>query len=616
MDLRQSTAATIKVGPFVDAADGATPETGLTIDQADIRLSKNGGDYASKNDSNSAVHDEFGWYSVSLDTYDTDTLGRLRLYVYNSDALLVSIEYNVLSQSVYDALYGTDILQANLTQINGSTDPVDNFEDMYDGTGYEDPTAPAARSQVDNISSGSATISKTAASAVVTTGIETGDYTNATTRDGVYHQISDDGDIIDLYYEAELGANGYPTNVDLYGRVNGVNDDLGIYAYNWSESAWDQIGTLEGKSGTTDDDNSFSMTVSHVGTGDDLGKVRFRIYGEDLSSANLYIDQLLFGYTIVYQSVGYALGSIWIDTVNGSSGTEEFVNGTADNPVASLADAITLSESLGINRFRIAIGSSITLTQDFPGYAFDGENWALALGGVDISSCAFRGAFISGICTASTIPIFETCSFGDVSAPFMEAITCAFSGTVTVTEPGAWYLFRCSSAVAGTDTPVFDLGESVEGSQLNFRNWSGGIEFQNVSQSGTDLLSVEGRGQIVLDSSCSGGTLAIRGAFDLTDNSETVTISDDARYDTTQINDQVIDVISVDTFDEPEQGAPSPTATIVNKLGLLYKSLINKKTNDGSTEELYNSDGATVDHQATVSDDGTTFTKGAMESGE
>jgi len=56
--LKQSTAATIKLGPFIDDTDGKTAETALTIAQADVRLSKNGGDFAQKNSTTSATHDE------------------------------------------------------------------------------------------------------------------------------------------------------------------------------------------------------------------------------------------------------------------------------------------------------------------------------------------------------------------------------------------------------------------------------------------------------------------------------------------------------------------------------------------------------------------------------
>ena len=43
MFLKQSTAYTFRFGPFLDDTDGKTAETGLTISQADIRLSKGGG---------------------------------------------------------------------------------------------------------------------------------------------------------------------------------------------------------------------------------------------------------------------------------------------------------------------------------------------------------------------------------------------------------------------------------------------------------------------------------------------------------------------------------------------------------------------------------------------
>ena len=47
--LKADTAVTLKIGPFLDDSDGKTAETGLTIAQADVRLSKNGGDIAQKN---------------------------------------------------------------------------------------------------------------------------------------------------------------------------------------------------------------------------------------------------------------------------------------------------------------------------------------------------------------------------------------------------------------------------------------------------------------------------------------------------------------------------------------------------------------------------------------
>jgi len=127
--LKQSTAATVKLGPFVDDSDGKTAETGLTISQADIRLSKNGGAFAQTNDATGATHDENGWYGVPLDTTDTNTLGRLQVAVAESGALPVWREFMVVPANTYDSLVsGSDYLDANAAQVEGS-DATDQIRD-------------------------------------------------------------------------------------------------------------------------------------------------------------------------------------------------------------------------------------------------------------------------------------------------------------------------------------------------------------------------------------------------------------------------------------------------------------------------------------------------------
>lgn len=99
--LKQSTAATIIMGPFVDSIDGCTAKTALTLSQSDIRLSKNGGDPAQKHQTSVAVHKENGYYAVYLDATDTDTLGRLRIMVSKATALGIREDITVLSTSAY-----------------------------------------------------------------------------------------------------------------------------------------------------------------------------------------------------------------------------------------------------------------------------------------------------------------------------------------------------------------------------------------------------------------------------------------------------------------------------------------------------------------------------------
>ena len=140
--LKQSTAATIKIGPFVDSTDGVTAETGLTISQADIRLSKNGGAFAQTNNATGATHDENGYYGVPLDTTDTNTLGRLRVAVNESGSLPVWQDFMVVNANVYDSLIGgSDNLQVDTVQIEGS-DATDQINAAADTAlaDYDPPT--------------------------------------------------------------------------------------------------------------------------------------------------------------------------------------------------------------------------------------------------------------------------------------------------------------------------------------------------------------------------------------------------------------------------------------------------------------------------------------------
>ena len=115
--LKQSTAATIKLGPFIDDTDGKTAETALTIAQADIRLSKNGGDFEQTNNTAGATHDENGYYDIPLNATDTGTLGRLRVAVSKSGALPVWQDFLVVTANVYDTLCSTDSLDVNVTAL-------------------------------------------------------------------------------------------------------------------------------------------------------------------------------------------------------------------------------------------------------------------------------------------------------------------------------------------------------------------------------------------------------------------------------------------------------------------------------------------------------------------
>jgi hypothetical protein len=105
--LKQSTASTLLLGPFVDETDGKTAETALTISQADVHLWKEGGTpLAQKNESTACTHRSNGLYTCPIDTTDTNTLGILTVSVHESGALPVRHDHFVVPSAVYDALKG------------------------------------------------------------------------------------------------------------------------------------------------------------------------------------------------------------------------------------------------------------------------------------------------------------------------------------------------------------------------------------------------------------------------------------------------------------------------------------------------------------------------------
>ncbi len=82
-----------------------------------------------------------------------------------------------------------------------------------------------------------------------------------------------------------------------------------------------------------------------------------------------------------------------------------------------------------------------------------------------------------------------------------------------------------------------------------------------------------------------------------------------------QVNTEMVDALSVDTYAEPGQILPPATNSIVSKLSFLYKAWRNEKNNDGAITNLLNDAGGTVDQKQTTSEAGGTVTKGEWASG-
>lgn len=131
--LRQSTARTIHFGPFLDATDGVTLETGLAtaLDHATtgIMIGKNGGTLAVRNQGSASspsvittatTYDARGLYKVSLDAVDTNTLGDV-IIIYTDPLTTTEVweRWTVIPANVYDAfVLGTDKMWVDAVELN------------------------------------------------------------------------------------------------------------------------------------------------------------------------------------------------------------------------------------------------------------------------------------------------------------------------------------------------------------------------------------------------------------------------------------------------------------------------------------------------------------------
>ncbi len=123
--LKQSTSIKIRVGPFMDATDAVTPETGITLagaDQAEV-LKADGAATAAMAGAFVAVTDADGWYDYTVATGDVDTVGEVVFVVQDTSVSLpVFVRGYVVEEAVFDGMYaaaakgpllkGTDSIEA------------------------------------------------------------------------------------------------------------------------------------------------------------------------------------------------------------------------------------------------------------------------------------------------------------------------------------------------------------------------------------------------------------------------------------------------------------------------------------------------------------------------
>lgn len=623
----------IAVGQVVQISDGAVQSTGVTITVRPEGASEASGGGTIE-------------YGADNTVYYTPTQAETN---YTAFAVIAN-KASCFSASVTVVTTATSVAgTVDIGAVSGDATAADNLELQYDGTGLDGDTFPARQSQVSDIAVTGAAINATYDTWTGTTGgVVSGTPDSTIARDGVYYQINDAAGIIDQEVEFDIGSDGVPTGVTFYGYLNGGNDDVQVQAYDWNASQFRTLGTINGNNGSAAFELNFALFTSMVGSGADEGRVIIKFYNATLTNANLYIDQVYCSYAVVNRSVGYSQGAIWVDTLGSNTGAVPFIDGTADNKVNSYANAKAIALAVDLNKYEFSPLNSITIDQSHAADAFFGSNYALDLNN-QAPPTLIQGAEVTGIANGSTSHYIRESRVGTISTPLTanRGIVCELCGIVNVKlkdQAGAALdveFLDCHGNTQGSMFPggTVDFGVTAgTNHEVAFQRWGGPVTLKNMKAG--DTVYFHGNGTAILDSSCTGGSFRVAGMINLVDNSGgAVSILEDGRITKSgiaeeaytyftdasredvfkadvsglatpaDVNAQVLDVFTVDTFAEP-LAVPSATASLVDMIHWNFTVARNKLTQTATTTTLRNdADSATI-ASAQVSDDGTTFTRG------
>lgn len=119
--LKQNAAATLHVGPLVDATDGYTAETAVALAAGEADLYKHGAAAQADVSGRTWAHVAGGVYTLALLAGDTDTLGTLVLVIRDAAHRPFRLEAMVVPANTYDSLVGgTEKLAADVQEIGGN----------------------------------------------------------------------------------------------------------------------------------------------------------------------------------------------------------------------------------------------------------------------------------------------------------------------------------------------------------------------------------------------------------------------------------------------------------------------------------------------------------------
>jgi hypothetical protein len=203
---------------------------------------------------------------------------------------------------------------------------------------------------------------------------------------------------------------------------------------------------------------------------------------------------------------------VYIDSVNGNDSN----GGTSTSKVQTITRARAIADANNVSTFNLS--GTITLDDDYQEFEFIGHgselNNRVNFAGFDVTDSSFVNMRLSGTVTGRFMA--KECQLQSPTGINGVFRNCGLTGTVTVGGGDGAIFAHCYSEVPGDATPTM----SVDGvTDLNIRNYSGGINLTNMHDPTTVSVGLD-PGHLILDATCDGGEVLVRGHGHLTNNAD------------------------------------------------------------------------------------------------
>ncbi len=229
---------------------------------------------------------------------------------------------------------------------------------------------------------------------------------------------------------------------------------------------------------------------------------------------------------IVYTKDPYN-GYIHIDPINGTPGTA-FPNGSKIQPVNNLTDAKALADANNVSAYHVH--GSITLNADHKDWSFYAGtvDAQVDIAGFDVKNSQFFDVVITG--TQLDAIIAKDCTIEDLIDMDGRFEHCQVKGDNAIKSGANVVWVDCYSGIPGLGTPTLDMAAGG-GADISIRRQSGSLNVKNMTSATSDMSFECIPGRIIIDNTCTAGTIVCRGVGTITDSSNGTIVNKDGFID-------------------------------------------------------------------------------------